>query len=62
MHAWLGTPSSEMVLEINPFATFEHIADGKHWHDLPGVLEEGDDEGAPSDVFVDQECLLGMFI
>ena len=43
-----------MVLEINPFAMFEHIADGKHWHDLPGVLEEGDDEGAPSDVFVDQ--------
>lgn len=54
VHAWLGTPSLEMVLEVNPFAMLEHIADGKHWHDLPGVLEEGDDEGAPSDVFVDQ--------
>jgi hypothetical protein len=62
VHAWLGASSPPSSLEINPFTIFDHFADGKHWHDLPGILEEGDDEGEPSDAFVDQMAALRLVI
>jgi hypothetical protein len=58
VHVWLGALPRPLPPETGPFAMIEHFADGKHWHDVPGILE-GED-GKLSDAFADQKLAFDL--
>jgi len=49
VYIWLGTIPDTLPSGTSPFAWIEHMAEGKHWHTLPGILDEQD--GKPSEEF-----------
>ena len=40
VHIRLGQPQGAFDVTENPFYIFEHFAEGKHYHDLPGYCLE----------------------
>jgi len=60
VHIWLGTMSDSLPPGTAPFSWIEHMAEGKHWHTLPGILDEQD--GKPSDEFTNHRLAFDLMI
>ncbi|KAI4683165.1 uncharacterized protein J4E84_007068 [Alternaria hordeiaustralica] len=60
VHIWLGTISDSLPPGTAPFAWIEHMAEGKHWHTLPGILDEQD--GKPSEEFTNDRIAFDLMI
>jgi len=60
VHIWLGTISDSLPPGTSPFAWIEHMAEGKHWHTLPGILDEQD--GKPSEEFNNHRLAFDLMI
>ncbi|KAI4645870.1 hypothetical protein J4E93_005448 [Alternaria ventricosa] len=60
VHIWLGTISHSLPPGTAPFAWIEHMAEGKHWHTLPGILEEQD--AKPSEEFTNHRLAFDLMV
>ncbi|KAI4949550.1 hypothetical protein J4E91_005289 [Alternaria rosae] len=58
VHIWLGAISDALPLGTAPFAWIEHMAEGKHWHTLPAILDEHD--GKPSEEFTNHRLAFDL--
>lgn len=58
VHIWLGATSNALPPGTAPFAWIEHMAEGKHWHTLPSILDEQD--GKPSEEFTNHRLAFDL--